>query len=1014
MIRKGSVFLVIVLALVIGCATPSLVPQKMTSQDNNNSTTTGTDAMVEMIHGFRLIEEKKIEEINCYGKYFIHEKSGARLLKLENDDDNKVFCISFKTLPYSDNGIMHVLEHSVMNGSRKYPVKSPFEILVKGSLNTFLNAMTAADRTMYPMASKNEKDFNNLMDVYMDAVLYPQLYNEPKILMQEGWHYDLEAPEAELKYNGIVYNEMKGALSSPESMIWTEVPRVLLPDTIYTHVSGGMPKAIPDLTQEEFVNFHKQYYHPSNSYILLYGDGDTGKELQFLDEKYLSAFDKIDIKPEISLQESFTEMKESVCEFSISEGDTEEDKSIIALTFVTGLATDTTTNMAIDVMRQILSSSAAPLRDAIMEANIGKDMYVSYMDSIKQPILSIVLKNTNPGAKEKFKEIVFTTLQKMVDEGIDKKLIEATINSMEFRLREADFGGFPKGLVYGMMAVSGWMYADDPFLSLGFEKELTEVKQALKSTLIEDLIQKYILSNNHAACVTFQPKKGLESERTEMVREKLASYKASLSEEQIMGLVEQTKLLREYQLTPDSEEGINTIPLLSLKDIDPKAKQYNVQVGTLQNAPVIFYPAPTNKIIYSKLFFNADSVPQELIQYAGLLVDVIGDFNTQSYTYGQLDTQINMHTGGVNVNLEGLIKDYDDRVVYPYFVVSAKAFDYKLDKLIDLEKEMLLSSKYDDPERLHDVLQKIRSRLQSSLGYRGLDIASTRLRSHFSPLGAFLEQIEGLSYYRFVKDIEENFDQKKQEIIDNLNTVVQLVFTKENVQFGLICSDDERSAAEKELNEFLNNLPSRDRNPVTYSFKMEKKNEGLFAPTRVNYVTQGYNIKYLGYDYSGKLRVLKQILSNEYLHNRIRVMGGAYGAFASFTQSGFVYFGSYRDPHVSETLDNFKATIDDIRNDEINERDMTRFIIGTMSRLDYPMSPSVEGSRAILNYIQGVDNADIQQERDEVLNTTALDIKAMAGMLEKVIAQDYFCVFGDEEILRSQEKLFDELVPIFE
>ena len=461
-------------------------------------------------NGFILVREENIKEVNSIARIFEHEKTGARLLHMENDDTNKVFSIGFKTPPEDSTGVMHILEHSVLCGSRKFPTKEPFVELVKGSLNTFLNAMTFSDKTIYPIASQNEKDFFNLMDVYLDAVFYPNIYKTKEILMQEGWHYDLEKKEDELTYKGVVYNEMKGAFSSPEGILMRKIQETLFPDNTYSNESGGDPKYIPDLTYEQFIDTHKKYYHPSNSYIFLYGDMNLEKCLKFINEEYLADFDRKEIDAEIKPQEKYNSIKDVEYIYSISEEDDDSEKTFLALNYVTGRSTDEEVYMDLNLLEYILlEAEGAPLKKALLDAEIGKDVFGSFDGGILQPVFSIIAKNSDVSKKEEFRKVVYDTLNDIVKNGIDKKLIEGCINAFEFRLREADTGGYPKGLVYYMNAMDSWLYGGDPLMHIKYEHAIENVKKSLNTNHFEELIKKYMLDNTHASLLTLKPEKGL-------------------------------------------------------------------------------------------------------------------------------------------------------------------------------------------------------------------------------------------------------------------------------------------------------------------------------------------------------------------------------------------------------------------------------------------------------------------------------------------------------------------------
>ena len=550
-------------------------------------------------NGFVLVREENIKEVNSIARIFEHEKTGARLLHMENDDTNKVFSIGFKTPPEDSTGVMHILEHSVLCGSRKFPTKEPFVELVKGSLNTFLNAMTFSDKTIYPIASQNEKDFFNLMDVYLDAVFYPNIYKTKEILMQEGWHYDLEKKEDELTYKGVVYNEMKGAFSSPEGILMRKIQETLFPDNTYSNESGGDPKYIPDLTYEQFIDTHKKYYHPSNSYIFLYGDMNLEKCLKFINEEYLADFDRKEIDAEIKPQEKYNSIKDVEYTYSISEEDDDSEKTFLALNYVTGRSTDEEVYMDLNLLEYILlEAEGAPLKKALLDAEIGKDVFGSFDGGILQPVFSIIAKNSEVNKKEKFRKVVYDTLNDIVKNGIDKKLIEGCINAFEFRLREADTGGYPKGLVYYMNAMDSWLYGGDPLMHIKYEHAIENVKKSLNTNHFEELIKKYMLDNTHASLLTLKPEKGLAQREENELKEKLENYKNSLSEEELNKIVEETNNLILRQSTPDSPELLETIPLLSLDDIGKEVEDLTINKVKHNNIEILHCNTFTSNIAY--------------------------------------------------------------------------------------------------------------------------------------------------------------------------------------------------------------------------------------------------------------------------------------------------------------------------------------------------------------------------------------------------------------------------------
>ncbi|MBZ9625886.1 insulinase family protein [Clostridium sp. FP2] len=966
-------------------------------------------------HGFKLIQEKNIEELNSVTRLFEHEKSGARLLHLENDDDNKVFSIGFRTPPKSSNGLPHILEHSVLCGSRKFPTKEPFVELIKGSLNTFLNAMTFSDKTIYPLASKNEKDFFNLMDVYLDAVFYPNLYSQPEILMQEGWHYELENKEDKLSYKGVVYNEMKGAFSSPEGCLMRKIQESLFPDTSYGVESGGDPEFIPDLTQEEFVEFHKKYYHPSNSYIFLYGDGNIDKELQFISEKYLNDFDRIPVDSAIQLQKPFSSMSELKIDYPISSEDDEKDKSFLSMNFVSGdNISQPELHLAFEILEYLLlESAAAPLKRALVEADLGKDVFGSFDNSILQPVFSIVVKNSNEAKKEEFKEIVYTTLKNLVKDGIDKKLIEACINITEFKLREADLGGFPKGLFYYITSMDSWLYDKDPTMHLEYESYLSKIKAALTTNYFENLIEKYLINNTHSSMVILNGKKGLAEQKSKAVEEKLARYKASISDSEIEKIVQETKALKERQMTPDTVEVLETIPLLERSDIETTVEHLPLKEKDENGVKVLSHNIFTNKIAYINILFDAKKVDMELLPYVTLLSTLLGRVSTESTNYPDLSNEINIHTGGIHFTTEVYGDNENFEKYSPKLVVKSKALVPKLPKLFDIMAEIINTTKFDEKKRLKELIQQLKSRQEMKILDRGHMAAAGRLTSYFSPASAYIEKTTGVSFYEFINDIERNFDNKADEIIENLNKVSELIFNKNNLIVSITGEEDIYTAFAAELPKIISILGQEELPDAKYDFALNKNNEGLLSSSDVQYVAKGYNFIKQGYAYSGKMLVLKTIASLDYLWNRVRVQGGAYGGFANLARSGNIVFVSYRDPNVSETLKAYDGICDYIGSFEASEREMTKYIIGTISELDSPLTPSMKGERATAYYIRGISEAQRQMERDEVLSTKSEDIKSFKSLLDDIIKENCFCVLGNENKLKDNKDIFTSLVNVF-
>ncbi len=960
--------------------------------------------------GFKLIEQKFVDEVNANCLFFIHEKSGARLLKIAADDANKLFNIAFQTTPEFDYGTPHIMEHSVLNGSKNFPVKSPFDVLSKGSLNTFLNAMTSSDFTTYPVASMNSKDYFNLMHVYLDAVFNPLLHSDPRILKQEGWHYELDDINSEIIYNGVVYNEMKGSFSNPSRELDFQINKILFPNNTYGVSSGGYPSAIPGLTDEYFKNFHKKYYHPSNSYVLLYGDADLEKELQFIDSEYLSKYEKSNEKIEIPLQEPFEAKKIAEKSYAVPEGSSTKDKTFLSYNFVAGMNIDQELVMALNILREALvNHESAPLRLALQEAEIGKDVRAS-LDRMKQNLFQITVKNANPEDKEKFDEVVFNTLQKVSEEGFDKQAIEGIVNRIEFNLRE---GNTPhKGMMYLMRSYRGMFFANNPFLELEFEAPLAKVKEGIENGLLESIVKKYFLENPNALLMALKPQPGLEKEISAKIKKELADYKASLSKEELEKLVEETKALKEYQQEEDTPEALATIPMLELSDISPDIEWYGIEEKSVANIPVLHHEDFTNNILYTSLYFDLRVLPQELIPYGNLLAEIIGMLNTENYSFGELDNALNIHTGGFYTGLNSYLENNSDEKLLPKFYLTAKATNDKNDKLFELVTEILNTSKYDDVERLKAVLIRHQSRLESRVKNNGINYAITRLSSYYSNEGMFDELTYGLEYYRFITDITDNFETKQQEVIEKLSKTASLLFNQKNLIANITCSEKNYSVFEGGLETFIASLPEGNGEVNDWEFDFSIKNEGLMSASKVQYVTKGYNFKKLGHEWNGNIRVLDQILSTEYLHTQIRVIGGAYGGFCGFDPSGNVFFASYRDPNLKETLDNYDAATNFLNDFDADNAEMTRFIIGTISNMDQPTTASRRGSIAVRRYFTNTTYDDLKEERNEVLSITPEKIKALTNLVADILAQEAICVYGNTDKIKANKDLFGKILEV--
>lgn len=963
---------------------------------------------IENCPAYELIKEEEIRDIHAKGYLLRHKKSGARVLLMENDDENKVFNIAFRTPPANSTGVAHILEHSVLEGSREFPLKDPFVELVKGSLNTFLNAMTYPDKTMYPVASCNDTDFKNLMHVYLDAVFYPNIYERKEIFLQEGWSYHLESEDAPITYNGVVYNEMKGAFSSADEVLERETFNSLFPDTPYGVESGGDPSCIPDLTYEEFLNFHRKYYHPSNSYIYLYGNMNMEEYLTWMDEKYLSAFDRISVDSEIPLQKPFDAPKELRIPYPVLEDEEEEDNTYLSCNMVTGTALDVRLSLAFSILEYVLlDAPGAPVKQALLDARIGKDVYGSYEDGILQPFFSIVAKNAKEENREEFLSIIRSTLEEIVKNGIDQKAVEAGINYFEFRFREADYGSFPKGLIYGIDLFDSWLYSEDqPWSYLKQLDIYEELKTLAGQGYFEKLIQDYLLDNPHCAIVTLYPEPGLASRREEEIAEKLADYKAGLSREEIQELVRQTAELKAYQEEEDSEEAKKKIPLLKRSDIRKESIRLYNEEHLVDGIQVIHHDLFTNGIGYLTLLFNTERVPNEQIPYMGILKSVLGYVDTKHYSYGELFHTINANSGGISCGLQVFAKPEEEKDCYRMFGVRAKYLYPKTGFVFSMIQEILTTSNLRDEKRLYEILASLKSRLQESLASAGNSTAVMRASSYDSAMSWFQDRTAGISFYKLVEDLEAHFDERKEELFQTLEDLVKEIFRPENLMISFTADGEGLKELEQEVPKLKEHLYTGPAPSGSISYDFEQKNEAFCTSGQVQYVALCGNYRKAGFAYTGALRILKVILSYDYLWNNIRVKGGAYGCSAGFQRRGNVYFASYRDPNLSKTLEVYRNCPEYIRKFDADEREMTKYIIGTISELDVPMNPSAKGQVSMNAWFTKITEADFQKERDEVLNATAEDIRKTADLVEAALSQNNLCVIGSEAAIQKEKQLF--------
>ena len=963
------------------------------------------------LHGFAVDRSRYVPELHSQAYEMHHIQSGARLLYIQNDDDNKVFSISFRTTPSDSTGVPHICEHSTLCGSRKFPLKEPFVELVKGSLNTFLNAMTFPDKTMYPVASRNAADFKNLMDVYLDAVFFPNMLKDKQVLMQEGWHYHLDSADGELTYRGVVYNEMKGVFSSPDSQLERHVMDNLFPDTTYGVESGGNPDDIPNLTQEAFAAFHAKYYHPSNSYIFLYGNMDIDQTLDFMDSEYLSKCHVQAVDSAIGRQKCPGSQVKTY-PYGIATGEKTEHKTLHSLTYVIDDALDPTVALAFKVLTYVLlQSPAAPLKKALVDAGLGKDISGDFQDGILQPLWGISVNGSDPDKQAEIMPIVRRVLSQMVKDGLDNTLLTGALNRTEFTLREADFVGRPKGLIYGIRCMDTWLYDLDPLASLSYEKSLAVLRRGIDEGYFEKLIQKYILDNPYYALVSLVPEAGLTEKHDKALAEKLAAYKASLSPAEIDAIVKASQDLQKRQATPDSPEALETIPTLTRDDLEKKADAIAMEKEDIDGVTVCHVPDETNGITYINAYFDLHGLTREEISYAYLLSDLIGDMDTTVHSYGDIASLIDLYTGGIDYTVSAFSNRTDNKDYMPVFRFKAKGLTQNVEKLVALLQEISLQTVFTNKDRLTELVEETKAGWDMDAFRRGHTIVMHRVLSYVSPVEAFCDAGE-LSYYDFITETARHVRTDAEDIAAKLSAVMKKIFSRAALTLEVTASDEDWQKAKEAVQSWLTALPQGEKPQGLCDFALEQKNEGIMTSGTVQYVAKGGNFRGHGYDYTGSLMVLDTILQYGYLWTKIRVQGGAYGAFTRFYDNGDMVFCSYRDPNLRSSVEAYDALADYLQSFDVSDREMTKYVIGTLSRIDIPLTPSLRGEKAMTRYFTGTTQAIAQQRRDQLLATTAADIRALAARIRAVMDDNNVCVMGSEAKIREAKDLFKNLVSL--
>ncbi|MGL4363465.1 MAG: insulinase family protein [Cellulosilyticaceae bacterium] len=968
--------------------------------------------MEQTIKGYTLKEVVYIKEIDCNVHQYEHNKTKANIIYFEADDVHKTFGVTFRTPQSDSTGVPHIIEHSVLCGSKKYPLKDPFIELSKGSLNTYLNAMTYADKTMYPISSQNDADFRNLMNVYLDAVFFPNIYENPMTLMQEGWRYHIENEDQPLEYKGVVYNEMKGAFSSAEEIAFRKIKEELFPDTTYAHESGGAPENIPELTEEEFLAYHKRYYHPSNAYIGLYGAVNIEETLTFIDEMYLQHFEYEDVDSTVKEQKAFEEVKMVKIPYSVADEE-EMMQHYVSYNCVVGETVNRKLMIEMAILEYILlETPAAPLKKALIKEGVGEDVFGAFQTHMKQPIFTIMAKNVKKDKIPLFYEIVEKELNRLVKEGIPQTLLNGAVQVKEFELRESDYKGYSKGLFYYINSMKSWMYDESPLIYLQYEDILKELHKEKTEGYFETLIEKYLLQNKHALKLELYPEIELNTKLEILEREKLAKIKESWDKETLQKHIDKTRQFEEYQNEEEEEETKYCIPILTKDELKREVTFPKYEIKKRDNREYIVTPTFTNRIVYMTWYIDLDGIDNKYMPYLGMLVGLFGKLNTTNYTYEDLSIAIDQHLGSIDYYIDMLYNFEDATKSKPVFVLKSKALQSEIDNQIKIMKEMITQTQFIDKQRIYEIIKEMKAIMEMTVSSEGHKIAYNRLLSNFSKIEAFEEETKGLTFYHMVCDFVKNWETMQDGIIENLNKAYSYCANHTRYTVGLTVDEKDVESCIDKIETCLSTLKDEKFETVQNEWKPSKCQEALVFPGNVNYVAMGYNFKEDGYSYHGGLLVLKSILANDYLWNEVRVKNGAYGCFADFRKSGNVMFVSYRDPNIAETIDIYRNIPEFVKTLNLDDREILQYLIGTISNMDFPYTPSTEGNAAQSYYLTHTTKEDLQQIRDEIFETNNDKLRSFADMIQSVLTKNQYCVFGNMTSITENESLFTDITKV--
>ncbi len=959
--------------------------------------------MIAKKHGFLLRYVQELPEIGATLYRMEYEKNGADLIWLDRPDDNKTFSITFKTIPQDDTGVFHILEHSVLNGSEKYPVKEPFVELLKSSLQTFLNAMTFPDKTMYPVSSRNDQDFLNLMDVYMDAVLHPLSISDPHAFRQEGWHYELEEQDGQLVRNGVVYSEMKGAYADPDATLGFELGRALFPDNCYGYESGGYPESIPTLTYDNYLACHKRFYHPSNARIFLDGMVDMEAALAKLDG-FLQEYDRLEVDADIPMQQP-VHPAQRVAQYEIGQEEEAEDKVLLAGGWVIGTFAEKEKSIAGLMLSEILAgSNEAPLKKALLDQDLCEDMELHMQTELQQPYMELCVRNTSEQKAEQVWVTIRQVLEQQAEKGLDKNQLHAVLNNLEFSTREQDYGSAPKGLIFAMLSQEAWLYGGDPAQGLCFDETFRSLRSKIDTDWYENFLRTSLLENPHTAQVMLLPSKTLGQERKARELAELEATKAAWSKEACEEVIATFRKLRERQNTPDTPEHLDTLPKLALSDLPQEiAPIAEAKVQTVNGTTVLWEDLNTNGITYLALHFSLADIPQEQLSAVCFLTRLVSHLGTEQYSSLELHSQIQSNLGRLYASVSAYSRGEPEDCT-PYLVVTVAALDGKRSEICRLLKEILLHTDWSDEELISVILRQGRLGMEQEISMSGNAFAMRRIEASFTAQGVVSECLDGIDMLRWLQKTDKAMEEQGAAICHQMSALAEQIFTKARLTVNLTGAWDEAW-----LNDLVQLLPEGEMGQqVTYVCKPVAR-EGFQIPAEVGFAARAANLHAVGSSYTGAARVASQYLTYDFLWNAVRVKGGAYGVKLSVTNSGATRFASYRDPNARQTLDTFTQSGAVLKALADSGESIDKYIISSVGELQPIMTPRTEGYVAAASYFTGKGNATRQQQYSQILATTPEQLRDFGEVLDRICAASGICVIAGKDALQTCSDCLDSI-----